>query len=242
MKNDWDKKAIEYGTSEIGAHSDEMLVELENEFIERNLWEIKPNTILDVGCGNGRRSKRWAMHSHVTGIDSSEKMIDLARELENYALDFLWTDLHTFQEKCCKFDVVISARCLINLPTKAKQIEAIDEIYSILKPDGYFICCEGSKEGTERLNEMRELLGIEPIKVMETNLDLDDDVMEYICKKFGKKGEMNDTTLGTYYFITRVLTQTKLDLKVAAKILQLKYDDLIGICSLGRHFCFCGRK
>lgn len=240
----WNDKAKEYGASKIGAHSDETLVELENEFILRQLKRIKPGTLLDIGCGNGRRTRKWAEHVRLLtlGIDSSKEMIKLARELESNQLAFDQEDIRTLETNA-KFDVVVSARCLINLKSEKEQIDVINKIYDLLNPDGYFICVEGVEEGTKRLDEMRKSLGIEKLKRNELNVDLSDEVLDYIYKKFNTvlAGDDKPTSLGTYYFITRVLTQVKgMNLKEAAKKIQLKYGDELGICALGRHICFCG--
>jgi SAM-dependent methyltransferase len=240
----WNTKAKEYGTSEIGAHSDAHLVELENEFIERHLKRIQPENILDVGCGNGQRTKRWEKYAGncVIGIDSSNEMIKLATELTTRKLRFANFDIRDIEQfdKDNLYDCIISARCLINLPTERDQINAIDLIYDALKPGGYFICCEGREMGTQKLNEMREKFGIEHIKVNALNLDLSGNVISHTWNKFD---DIEENTLGLYYFITRVLTQIKtMDLNEAAKRLQLEYGDELGICALGRHFCFCGRK
>jgi ubiquinone/menaquinone biosynthesis C-methylase UbiE len=242
----WNDKAKEYDGSEIGAHSDETLVELENEFILRQLKRIKPGTLLDIGCGNGRRTKKWAKHVRllVLGIDSSDEMIKLAHEMESNKLAFDQEDIRELETNA-KFDVVISARCLINLASEREQMNAIDKIYNLLNPSGYFICVEGVEEATTRLDKMREFLGIEKLKRSELNIDLSDNVLDYIYEKFDKEwtGVNDHRSLGTYYFITRVLTQIKgMNLKEAAKRLQLEYGDELGICSLGRHFCFCGRR
>jgi SAM-dependent methyltransferase len=243
----WNDKATEYGASEIGAHSDDTLVELENEFILRQLNRIKPDTLLDIGCGNGRRTKKWTKHVRLMalGIDSSEEMIKLAHDVESNKLVFGEEDIRTLDIKEYKFDAVVSARCLINLNSEKEQINIVNKIYNLLNPGGYFICVEGTEEGTKRLDEMREHLGIEKLKRNELNVDLNNNVLDHIYDKFDDNwGGVGETqSLGTYYFITRVLTQIKdMNLKEAASRLQLEYGDELGICSLGRHFCFCGRR
>ena len=237
----WDEKAKEYGDSKIGAHSDETLVEIENEFITRQLERIRPEILLDIGCGNGQRTKLWSEHVKLLtlGIDSSEEMIKLAKTIESNKLAFDIEDIRTLGTNA-KFDVIVSARCLINLKTEKEQLDAINKIYKLLSPGGYFICVEGDDIATDELNEMREFMGIEPLKRNELNKDLTDEVKGGIIQKFDT---IDKTSLGTYYFITRVLTQvTGMNLKEAAKRLQLEYGDQLGVCTLGRTWCYCGQK
>ena len=117
----------------------------------------------------------------------------------------------------------------------------MNKIYKALKPGGYFICVEGDKRGTIKLNKMRELLGIEPIKVSSMNLDLSDDICDYIWFNFPR--HMRVDSFGVYYLVTRVMTQVKsMDINSAARIIQSKYGDMMRYDQIGRHFCYCGQK
>ena len=238
----WDDKAKEYSTSEIGAHSDEQLVMLENDFITNYLARTRPKRILDIGCGNGQRTKKWANFGEETfGIDSSKEMIKLAVESnQRDDISFALMDVRNL-EAVQQYDCVISARCLINLQSEEQQVAVIDRIYNALKPGGYFICVEGSKLGTRNLNNMRELLGIEQIKISPLNLDLSNDVNEYIWSRFPSNIRVD--SFGVYYFVTRVMTQVKtMSIESAARIIQSEYGDMMRYDELGRHFCYCGQK
>jgi len=138
-----------------------------------------------------------------------------------------------------KPDVIISRYYLTSLETNEKQFRAIDMIHDALKSNGYLICIEENE--ITQLNNMRELLELDPI--IGTGLSLDKNIKQYIWQKFiGNGTEALQTTFGTYYFINNVLTQTNMNPREFAKKLQLKYNDMLGLCSLGRHFCFSGRK
>jgi SAM-dependent methyltransferase len=239
----WDDYAIEHGHSEIGAHSDKHIVDLENYFIETILQRLKPTTILDVGCGNGRRTERWSKYAKfTTGIDNSNEMIKLAKELEIDDLTFYQESILDMDCKV-KYDAIISARCLINIKPRLNQYLAINKIAEKLTPNGVFICCEGRETGTMNLNEIRKRFGVEELTLNTFNLDLNDIAIELILKKFPFR--LRYTSLNTYYFLTRAFKPAieKRGLEnineIAKQIQTMIGDD---DSSMGRHFCYAGRK
>jgi SAM-dependent methyltransferase len=75
------------------------------------------------------------------------------------------------------FDVVISQRCLINLTSWLDQMKAIHQIHRVVKPGGFFILQEGSRQGRECLNQAREMLGLMRMPTVEYNLDFDEETL-----------------------------------------------------------------
>src|SRR5437764_9165911 len=61
------------------------------------------------------------------------------------------------------FDTVVSERCLLNLPCCDDQWQTIREIHRVLKPGGIYLMVEGTEDGLERLNVVRERMGLAPI-------------------------------------------------------------------------------
>ena len=118
IKKFWDKEAIEIGESKTGAHSDPHLVELENWFIiEKCLKRFNPKSMLDVGCGNGQRTKLFSKYvsQEVIGIDYSDNMINLAKKLEDDKVHFYATNIIDDVHLNRTFECVVSCRSLINL-------------------------------------------------------------------------------------------------------------------------------
>lgn len=73
-----------------------------------------PNSILDIGCGPGNSSKvlRNAFpNAHILGIDSSENMIDKAKETYS-DIDFKVMDIQDDSQALNGFDVIFSNACL----------------------------------------------------------------------------------------------------------------------------------
>ena len=54
-------------------------------------------------------------------------------------------------------------RCLINLPSLEMQIEAVTKLATILEPGGKLVLIESVQQGQERLNSLRETVGLDPV-------------------------------------------------------------------------------
>jgi len=93
--------------------------------------------ILDVGCGTGNFSIKLAeMGCRVTGIDISDKMLDVARkkaEKMGYQIDFYHMDVYNLQFEDEEFDGVFSMAAFefITQPEKA-----LDELFRVVKKGG----------------------------------------------------------------------------------------------------------
>ena len=250
----WDAEALRYGNARTGAHSDPYLVELENWFIiEKCLKRIRPKGLIDVGCGNGQRTRLFSEHvsGKVVGIDFSGNMVSMAEKLSDNRIHFYHADIleeESLRTLYGRFDCVISCRCLINLGSVQNQLAAIDHIHSLLSSRGMFVFCEGSRQGTERLNGLRAKLGLKPIIPVRANLDLDESiVMPYLQRKFNV---FEKTTFATYYLLTRVYypgvirpeepdPTSKFNAVAAHLAMQIEQDVTM---DYGRHLCACCQK
>lgn len=192
---------------------DHNLRELEIDFILAN---IKPGAkILDLGCGNGYTDIRMALNMDVdvTGLDISPNMIAGAHKLEQQfsplrgSVFFAITDCRTIPYPDNQLDTVITERFLLNLPDGETQRRVIAEIHRVLKPGGTYIMVEGSLDGLEALNELRERVGLKPIpnrsgdnvsaiKFRESELE------QWLAPMFNIQGK---THWGNYYLISRVV-------------------------------------
>lgn len=114
-------------------------------FILDEMPDEKTLRVLDVACGSGRHSVALASRgSDVTGFDSSEIMIAEANKLasmQNVTASFFATDMMEFSEVIeGEYDLVL---CLGNslalLPTFEDITSVMNEVHTILKPNGRFI-------------------------------------------------------------------------------------------------------
>ncbi|MBI5141422.1 MAG: class I SAM-dependent methyltransferase [Nitrospirae bacterium] len=181
VKQFWDSQAAAHGETYLATMPDKFLKELEIDNISKYL---KPGThVADIGCGNGYSTFHYAETVDITiqGIDYSEAMIEQAHKAWNRLPDNLKArvsfrpgDVKGTGFDSSMFDTVITDRCLINLTTRNDQENALKELHRILKPNGYYVMCEDTEQGLHNLNQVREYVGLEPIKVRWHNLYIDE--------------------------------------------------------------------
>ena len=127
-----------------------------------------------------------------------------------------------------KFDVIISDRCIINLPTRELQKKAIKEIWLSLKRGGYYIMVENFIEGHNVMNKLRKRLGLKEISVRWHNNYLDEKFLNSFISRYFKISTRKNIS-SIYYLITRT---------VYSKICQIEnrepdYDNIIYKIAVG---------
>ena len=214
------------------------LREIEIEYLAR--WLQDGVKILDVGCGNGYSTLRHAaiFDSSFVGIDFVPEMIEAANKKTRQSqlkgkVEFQVGDVTELQFREGEFDIVISERCLLNLPTREDQWQAMKEIARVLKPEGRYLMLEGTLQGLKRLNEMRTLFGLDPIPEKAAGYNwfsnkFDEEEMFQMAETLFEQLE-DIQRFGMYYFISRVLHP----LLVAPE--QPKYDARIN--AIARQIC-----
>jgi len=106
---------------------------------------FKPNsTILDIGCGTGRTTIHLQKLGYkVKGIDITPAMINNARgiaKLKNLKIDYEMGDVTELKYKNSSFDnAIFSFNGWAMIPRKINRAKALEEIFRVLKPGGYFI-------------------------------------------------------------------------------------------------------
>lgn len=112
---------------------DDWWIEGTNKFIS---FLKKGDTVLDVGCGGGTKSKYLIQKGlSVVGIDFSEKMIEIAkREVPDGT--FIVKDLADVEILDYMLDGIFMQAVLLHIP-KAKAKEAIQKMADKLKKGGY---------------------------------------------------------------------------------------------------------
>ncbi|MFA5021550.1 MAG: methyltransferase domain-containing protein [Patescibacteria group bacterium] len=124
------------------------------EIGQKGLWQseeilidkyfAKNSSVLDVGCGSGRTTLPLFQKGYqVIGVDLTPKMIESAKKIitaKNLNIDYQIGDATKLEFKDNFFDNAIFANNgWTQIPSQAKRQKALDEIYRVLKPSGYFI-------------------------------------------------------------------------------------------------------
>ena len=109
------------------------------EYLKKNYLNKSLNglRILDVGCGGGILCEPLSrMGAEVTGIDSNEKAINVAKEharIKNLKINYIHAELSKVEK--CSFDIITCMEVL-------EHVEDINQIIStsndILKKNGFF--------------------------------------------------------------------------------------------------------
>lgn len=162
--------------------------------------------ILDIGCGNGFSTAIFSKQAKkIVGIDYSEAMIERAQKEFGYLsnIEFKVQDVLNWEFPDRHFDVVISQRCLINLGTWENQQKALLNITKVLKPGGFFFLQEGTRQGREKLNQTREIFGIDRMPPVPFNLDFDEEKLWPFTRQYFDIVEIR--RFGLYDLISRVV-------------------------------------
>lgn len=96
------------------------------------------DSFLELGCGTGRILKMMIpMFKSCTGLDFSEKMIDIARERVKNQAKFVLCSVDDLDFKENSFDFIVCNAVFHHLnKDKRKLVETLKKIKNILKPDG----------------------------------------------------------------------------------------------------------
>ena len=114
-------------------------------------------TILEVGCGNGRDAKFLASQGHlVTGLDRSGEAIELCKKLySDDSLEFFFgtiTDIAKINKK--KYDLIYS-RFVIHAMSLNEEIKILNMSHKLLNKDGqFFVECRSINDPLSRKGDI----------------------------------------------------------------------------------------
>jgi ubiquinone/menaquinone biosynthesis C-methylase UbiE len=207
VKEYWDGQAKEFGISDMATAPDHYYRQKEIAEIIALLRD--GDFIMDVGCGNGFSTFRFAEacpNSFIVGVDYSKPMIEaahLARGSDKRPT-FIVGNVLELANNPILYDAVICTRCLINLDTWYQQKDAILQIKTVLKPGGRLILVENTLEGLVNLNNMRQHFDLPPVEQRWHNHYLPQQWLEqFLTEHFTIQRAENIGS--TYYLVSRVI-------------------------------------
>jgi SAM-dependent methyltransferase len=208
VKSFWDRRATDPSLDDAQVtHPDVWQRWLEIELTRR--WLRLEDRVLDIGCGAGYATRQFApLVREIIGIDASVGMIERAREVSaerpQANLSFRQCDVLAADPATLGlFDVVLSMRCLINLPDWDSQKLALARIAGLLRPGGRFVFVEGSSEGRGALNALRQSVGLPAMPPVWHNRDFEErSLLDELVREFVV---LEHRPLGVYDLVARVV-------------------------------------
>jgi ubiquinone/menaquinone biosynthesis C-methylase UbiE len=205
----WQQKAAESGEDARVTIRDHHFRELEIDYIQRHLR--RSDTVVDIGCGNGYSTLRYAPQvKHITGVDYSAHMVEAASRILGRS-DQAIRDTTAFQVADARdlpfpdasFSRVVMERCLINIPDRQQQVEAVLEAGRVLQSGELMLLAEVTLQGHDQVNKYRHMFGLDTLKVHWHNTYLDEpEFLGAVAKAF----VVEDTVrFGMYGFLSKVI-------------------------------------
>jgi SAM-dependent methyltransferase len=162
--------------------------------------------VLDAGCGEAEGTAMYAAlrDVRIDAADFSEVRLSKARErvgsLRNVTLHHV--DFLEAYDLPIGYDSIISQRFLINLPDWDAQRRVLRDFAALLGPNGRLLMLEGSRRGAAELDELRSLLGLDPIPIKWHNVFFDDLRLVQFMRSLGLH-LIEEVGMGTYFALTR---------------------------------------
>jgi ubiquinone/menaquinone biosynthesis C-methylase UbiE len=124
--------------------------------LRRRLLDGVSGHVLDVACGSGANFSSFHAASHITAVDLSPGMLDIARrKAENLglSLDLQVMDAQELDFADGSFDVVVSALSTCTFPD---PVAALREMCRVVRPDGRILLLEHGRSSWGLLGRLQD--------------------------------------------------------------------------------------
>jgi len=167
--------------------------------------------VMEFGCGNGITALDMARRYdiEVQAYDFSAEMIEAAQQRAAsigcaHRVTFSTGDITQPPAIERSFDLVFTERMIINLASWEQQQVAIRTLCSYLKPKGKLLLLENSSTGLLKINELRSMVGLQPIIAPWHNIYIDDEKVAMLNIEGCELTQVVPYS-ATYYFLSRVV-------------------------------------
>jgi len=208
IKRYWEDRASDDSSAQ-STTQDFYMREIEFNAISERIGKYLPNSVADIGCGDGRTTIRLASKYPsipIRGFDYSVAMLENAQKVlsSSPATNIGFEQLDICHELKAYFDFIYTTRCLINIPLWDLQKAAIRNIHAALNVGGVYIMVENFIEGHMNFNLIRRKFDLPEIPVREHNFFLQRErLLEYVRDSFVVEEEVNISS--AYYLVSRVI-------------------------------------
>lgn len=124
--------------------------------MRRELFSRAAGSVLDVGCGYGSNFEYLANAAHITAVDVSPVMLDMAREHAQHLgieADLRQGDVEHLDLPDHTFDTVISALATCSY---LNPIAALHEMKRVCKPEGRLLLLEHGRSSWELIGRYQD--------------------------------------------------------------------------------------
>ena len=124
--------------------------------MRRELFSLASGSVLDVGCGYGSNFEYLTNAAHITGVDVSPVMLDMAREHArglHLEVDLRQGDVEALDFPDHTFDTVVSALATCSY---LNPIAALHEMKRVCKPDGRLLLLEHGRSSWELIGRFQD--------------------------------------------------------------------------------------
>ncbi len=146
---------VQLGYEEIAAEFSDTRSDVWSELAFIRDFVADGMSVADVGCGNGRIRKLFdGKKISYTGIDNSARLLGIAQSLNNtsstISARFVQGSLLQLPLPDASFDLAICIATLHHVPSFPLQLQAVAELYRIIKPGGRLIMTNWNLAGQLR--------------------------------------------------------------------------------------------
>jgi SAM-dependent methyltransferase len=150
------KRTVEAGYDALADGFGEWMARVEGDPWERFVDELADRLpdgarALDLGCGNGAKTSRLAGRFELTGVDISERQLELARAGAPGA-SFFQADFTEVGLRAESFDAVTALYSIVHVP-REEQPALFARILGWLKPGGLFLASLSHVGGEDRVDD-----------------------------------------------------------------------------------------